>query len=87
MGVFERVYEVGPVFRAEPHDAARHLAQYTSLDAELGFIADHQDVMSVLRDTIAGMLAGVGERARSAVDLLGLTLPEVPGQIPQTPFP
>ena len=38
MGVFERVYEVGPVFRAEPHDTARHLAEYTSMDAELGFI-------------------------------------------------
>jgi nondiscriminating aspartyl-tRNA synthetase len=86
VGVFERVYEVGPVFRAEPHDTARHLAQYTSLDAELGFITDHQDVMSVLRDTIAGMLAGAGERARSAVDLLELALPEVPGQIPQIHF-
>ena len=86
VGVFERVYEVGPVFRAEPHDTARHLAQYTSLDAELGFIADHQDVMSVLRDTIAGMLAGVGERARSAVELLGLALPSVPAKIPQIHF-
>jgi nondiscriminating aspartyl-tRNA synthetase len=86
VGVFERVYEVGPVFRAEPHDTARHLAQYTSLDAELGFITDHQDVMSVLRDTIAGMLAAAGERARSAVDLLGLALPAVPGQIPQLHF-
>ena len=36
VGVFERVYEIGPVFRAEPHDTARHLAEYTSLDAELG---------------------------------------------------
>ena len=54
VGVFERVYEVGPVFRAEPHDTARHLAQYTSLDAELGFISDHRDVMAVLRDAVAG---------------------------------
>jgi nondiscriminating aspartyl-tRNA synthetase len=36
VGVFERVYETGPVFRAEPHDTARHLTEYTSLDAELG---------------------------------------------------
>jgi nondiscriminating aspartyl-tRNA synthetase len=86
VGVFERVYEVGPVFRAEPHDTARHLAQYTSLDAELGFITDHQDVMSVLRDTIAGLLTGFGDRARSAIDLLGLALPVVPGQIPQIHF-
>src|SRR6202034_4879762 len=66
VGVFERVYEVGPVFRAEPHDTARHLAQYTSLDAEFGFITDHQDVMGVLRDTIAGMVAAVAERAAGA---------------------
>jgi nondiscriminating aspartyl-tRNA synthetase len=59
VGVFERVYEVGPVFRAEPHDTVRHLAQYTSLDVELGFITDHRDVMAVLRDTLAGMLAAV----------------------------
>ena len=45
VGVFERVFEVGPVFRAEPHDTVRHLAQYTSLDAELGFIRDHRDVL------------------------------------------
>ena len=38
VGVFERVYEVGPVFRAEPHDTVRHLAEYRSLDVELGFI-------------------------------------------------
>ncbi|MGY6650814.1 aspartate--tRNA(Asn) ligase [Amycolatopsis sp. TRM77291] len=61
VGVFERVYEVGPVFRAEPHDTARHLAQYTSLDAELGFIDGHHDVMTVLREAIAGMAAAVPE--------------------------
>ena len=36
VGIFERVYEVGPVFRAEPHDTVRHLAEYVSLDVELG---------------------------------------------------
>src|SRR5258705_5288043 len=60
VGVFERVYEVGPVFRAEPHDTARHLAQYTSLDAELGFIADHRDVMAVLTAVVAEMVAHTG---------------------------
>ncbi len=46
VGVFERVYEVGPVFRAEPSDTARHLASYTSLDAEMGFIEDQRDVIA-----------------------------------------
>jgi nondiscriminating aspartyl-tRNA synthetase len=86
VGVFERVYETGPVFRAEPHDTARHLAQYTSLDAELGFIADHHDVMNVLRETIAGMAEAAGERARRGLDLLGMAPPVVPSRIPEIHF-
>ncbi|MEV4113659.1 aspartate--tRNA(Asn) ligase [Nonomuraea sp. NPDC049695] len=85
-GVFERVYEVGPVFRAEPHDTVRHLAQYTSLDAELAFIRDHRDVMAVLREAVAGMLESVRLRARAAVELLGAVLPEVPAEIPAIHF-
>jgi nondiscriminating aspartyl-tRNA synthetase len=86
VGVFERVYEVGPVFRAEPHDTVRHLAQYTSLDAELGFITDHRDVMAVLRDTLAGMLDAVAVRAGRALATLGFDLPAVPAQIPDLHF-
>ncbi|MBQ1052012.1 aspartate--tRNA(Asn) ligase [Micromonospora sp. C51] len=86
VGVFERVYEVGPVFRAEPHDTVRHLAQYTSLDVELGFVTDHRDVMVVLRDTLAAMLAAVGERAAGALATLGVTPPPVPAQIPAVHF-
>ena len=86
VGVFERVYEVGPVFRAEPHDTARHLAQYTSLDAELGFIAGHHGVMAILREAIAGMTAAVGERAAHECELLGVSLPTVPEPIPEIHF-
>ncbi|MBV9022318.1 MAG: aspartate--tRNA(Asn) ligase [Streptomycetaceae bacterium] len=86
VGVFERVYETGPVFRAEPHDTARHLAQYTSLDAELGFITDHRDVMAVVREAVARMVEQVASRAAEAVQLLGVKLPEVPAEIPQIHF-
>ena len=86
VGVFERVFETGPVFRAEPHDTARHLAQYTSLDAELGFITDHHDVMAMLREALAGMVTAVDRNSRPAVDLLGLKLPVVPRQIPEIHF-
>jgi nondiscriminating aspartyl-tRNA synthetase len=78
VGVFERVYEVGPVFRAEPHDTSRHLAEYVSLDAELGFIRDHFDVVRVLRDAIAGMC--------DAVRAAGFDAPEVPAEIPSVHF-
>ncbi|WP_020521386.1 aspartate--tRNA(Asn) ligase [Catelliglobosispora koreensis] len=73
VGVYERVFEVGPVFRAEPHDTTRHLAQYTSLDAELGFIEDHRDVMRVLRDVMAGIMGRVSDI-------------EVPAEIPALHF-
>ncbi len=86
VGVFERVYEVGPAFRAEPHDTGRHLAEYTSLDAELGFVTDHFDVMPACRDAVAGMIDSVRERAGAAMQLLGATLPTVPAEIPHIHF-
>lgn len=86
VGVFERVYEAGPVFRAEPHGPARHIAEYTSLDAELGYITDHTEVMWVLRDVIAGMATAIREQAASAIDLLGVTPPVVPDEIPTVHF-
>jgi nondiscriminating aspartyl-tRNA synthetase len=86
VGVFERVYETGPAFRAEPHETGRHLAEFTSLDAELGFIRDHVDVMAVVREAVAGMVEAVPERAAEAVESLGLDLPNVPAEIPWVHF-
>ena len=86
VGVFERVFEVGPVFRAEPHDTPRHLNEYVSLDLELGFIHDHSTVMGVLTRVLAGMLAGIEQEAAEALALLGLTLPQVPAEIPSLHF-
>ena len=86
VGVFERVYEVGPVFRAEPHDTVRHLAEYVSLDVELGFIDDHRDVLAVLREVIAGMVAGVHAHAAPAVERTGADIPVVPEKIPVIHF-
>ena len=86
VGVFERVYEVGPVFRAEPHDTARHINEYVSLDAEMGFIEDERTVMAVLTRAIAGMLAAIQEEAAGALSLLKLTLPRVPHPIPDVHF-
>ncbi|HEU5038058.1 MAG TPA: aspartate--tRNA(Asn) ligase [Nocardioides sp.] len=86
VGVFERVYEVGPVFRAEPHDTVRHLAEYVSLDAELGFVEDHRDVLGVLRDVVAGMTDAVHEHAGGAVELTGAQVPVVPDEIPVLHF-
>jgi nondiscriminating aspartyl-tRNA synthetase len=86
VGVFERVYETGPVFRAEPHDTPRHLSEYVSLDGELGFIDDHHDVMAVARDAVAGMAQAIREREPDAASRLSLTPPTVPPVIPHIHF-
>ena len=80
VGVFERVYEVGPVFRAEPHDTARHLASYTSLDAEMGFIEDQRDVIAACYATVRGMLEGVAATAAPSVELLDVQMPLTPAE-------
>jgi nondiscriminating aspartyl-tRNA synthetase len=47
VGVFERVYEIAPVFRAEKHDTSRHLNEYISVDLEMGYIEDFTELMQV----------------------------------------
>ncbi len=86
VGVYERVLEIGPVFRAEPHATARHLAQYTSLDAEVGFIEDHNTVMQLLTRVLAGMIDHIRRERANEIALLGVELPAVPAVIPAIHF-
>ena len=86
VGVFERVYEVGPVFRAEPHDTARHLNEYVSLDVELGFIDNHFTVMALLRDVLAHIFASLAATHAADLALAGASLPSVPRAIPHIHF-
>ena len=86
VGVFECVYEVGPVFRAEPHDTTRHLNEYVSLDAEFGFIQNHFTVMALLRDVIAGIISALQETCSAELDLLKVQVPSVPAEIPHIHF-
>ncbi|MEQ1502103.1 MAG: aspartate--tRNA(Asn) ligase [Myxococcota bacterium] len=84
-GVFGRVFEVGPVFRAEPHATSRHLAEYTSLDVELGPIRSLDEVMAVEVGALGAMLDAVRRDCAHEVALLGITLPAL-GPIPVIPF-
>ena len=86
VGVFERVFEVGPVFRAEPHDTTRHINEYVSLDVEFGFIENHFTVMALLRDVISHMLTTLGENCAAELALTGVSLPSVPASIPHIHF-
>ena len=75
VGVFERVYEVGPVFRAEKHDTARHLNEYTGVDFEMGYIGSFYEIM----ETEVGMLGTALELLREEyayeLELLKVKLP------------
>lgn len=86
VGVFERVYEVGPVFRAERHDTTRHINEYVSLDVEMGFIENHFTVMALLRDVLAGIMETFNERYARDLQLLRVQMPEVAEQIPHIHF-
>ena len=86
VGVFERVFEVGPIFRAEPHDTPRHLNEYVSLDAELGFIQDERDVMRVLTATLREMFAALPERMGEDLTLAGVTMPALLAEVPVLHF-
>ena len=87
VGVFERVFEVGPVFRAEPHNTARHINEYVSLDVEMGFIHDHHTVMGLLAEVIRAIIRHLGENHQPELALLGAHLPSVPEIIPSVYFP
>ncbi|MDP9382716.1 MAG: OB-fold nucleic acid binding domain-containing protein [Chloroflexota bacterium] len=61
VGVLERVFEVGHAYRAEPHYTTRHLNEYVSLDMEMGFIADHTDVMRALTEVLRYVLVWISQ--------------------------
>jgi nondiscriminating aspartyl-tRNA synthetase len=85
VGVFERVYEIGPAFRAEEHYTARHLNEYNSLDAEVGFISDVDEVLDVLIGVLEHMVTMLTERHPRDVELLGIQIP-VFGDVPRITF-
>ena len=86
VGVFERVFEIGPAFRAEPHDTPRHLNEFVSLDVEVGFIRDHTDVMALLTRVLRGMLEAMQSEAADSLRLRGVALPDLSVEIPSVAF-
>lgn len=83
VGVFERVFEIGSVFRAEPHFTTRHVNEYTGLDAEMGFIESYQDVMVMMNKVMAEVFAHIRKHGQVYLDQYDMTLSEVPETIPQ----
>ena len=81
VGVFEKVFTTGNVYRAEKHSTTRHLNEYTSLDLEIGFIKDHTDVMKIQTKLLAFIMNQLKEKRQREFALLKAEIPEVPAEI------
>lgn len=85
VGVYERVFEIAPVFRAEKHDTSRHLNEYTSVDFEMGYISSIEELMQMETAMIHSALETLKGECEKELTLLGVELPK--GQdIPAVPF-
>jgi nondiscriminating aspartyl-tRNA synthetase len=83
VGVFERVFEIGSTFRAEPHFTTRHVNEYISLDAEFGYIKDFYDVMDMLNKILKKIFLMIEKEGKPYLDIYDIKISEVPDQIPQ----
>lgn len=79
---FDRVFETGPVFRAEPHHTTRHLCELTMIDFEMGFINSYEDLMKVCEELTVYMLEQVKKNCAEELKTLNKTI-----EIPKLPFP
>jgi aspartyl-tRNA synthetase, archaeal type len=84
--VYERVFEIGPVFRAEKHDTARHLNEYISMDFEMGFIDSFYDITNMQQGAIKYILSFLKENYAKQLATLKVEVPEINGDIPCLKF-
>lgn len=85
VGVFDRVFEVAPVFRAEKHNTTRHLNEYIGLDFEMGYIDSFEDVMAMETGFLKYTMELLKSEYKKELDMLGIDLPSI-SQIPQVRF-
>lgn len=85
VGVYDRVFEAAPVFRAEKHNTSRHLNEYTSLDFEMGYIDSFEDIMEMETGFLQYTMELLERDYKKELDMLNITLPKV-DQIPTVKF-
>ncbi len=80
---FEKVFEVGPVFRANPSFTSRHDTEFTMYDVEISYISSHHDLMAEEERMVTAMISAVKEKYGEDIQkMYGRDLP-----IPASPFP
>ncbi len=85
VGVFDRVFETAPVFRAEKHNTKRHLNEYTSLDFEMGYIDGFEDIMAMETGFLQYTMELLKKDYAKELKMLNVTLPNV-DKIPAVRF-
>ena len=85
VGVFERVFEIAPVFRAEKHDTARHLNEYTGVDLEMGYIESFEEIIETETKMLQNVMCCLKEHYAAELELLQVELPVIE-TIPQIKF-
>lgn len=85
VGVFDRVFETGPVFRAEKHNTKRHLNEYTSLDFEMGYIDSFEEIMAMETGFLQYAVQLLKEEYAKELSILKVELPKT-DQIPAVRF-
>lgn len=76
VGVYERVFEIGHVYRAEQHNTSRHLNEYVSMDFEMGFVEGLDDVLATEGALLQSLLAQLPKRVPDELALLEVKLPK-----------
>lgn len=77
VGVFERVFEIGHVYRAEEHNTSRHLNEVVQMDIEIGFIENQDDVMDVQEEFLKKLSLDLKQNRSKEFELLGASVPEI----------
>ena len=85
VGVFDRVFETGPVFRAEKHNTKRHLNEYTSLDFEMGYIDSFEEIMAMETGFLQYAVELLKKDYAKELQILKVQLPKV-DKIPAVRF-
>ncbi|MDW2800088.1 aspartate--tRNA(Asn) ligase [Clostridium boliviensis] len=85
VGVYDRVFEVAPVFRAEKHNTTRHLNEYTSMDFEMGYIDSFEEIMEMETAMLQYVFELLCEEYAQELAMLKISLPDVTN-IPQVRF-
>lgn len=85
VGVFDRVFETAPVFRAEKHNTKRHLNEYTSLDFEMGYIDGFEDIMAMETGVLQHIMKVLKEQYGHELEILNVELPGT-DEIPMVRF-